>query len=251
MSALTKILVSRIESQFPKMRKQVADQLEDTREKLDKMGTVLRTDDEKRGAANAAMLKICAVLNSATSGQYDGPLFVEEPMAQLMARIRSVPHATFKTAMAATQPGQTKPDDPWSVESLKVRIASTRGRELPGFLSSKTCQLLIKEAVSSGKEPMQELLNGIRAIVEEVCEIAVRHCTGAHKEPVSAITVDALDVLSARVALLRTKRILKLVEREPTPFTLNPGFIKADQLELAREVVPVGLQGGLLTDDQR
>jgi hypothetical protein len=194
----------RIQSQLPEMRKQLADQLKVTRFKLEEMGGAPpRTDDEMRSAATTAMLKIGAVLDNAISGQYRDQIFAKQANLRLIARIRAGPHADFAAAVA-----ETKPTDAWSVEELKILIASMRGREVPGFLSFQIFELLIRQAIFDWVEPMQVMLESVKTIVDEVCESAILHsATGAHKGLVSTVTAVALDVISARVALTQSELI--------------------------------------------
>jgi hypothetical protein len=228
---LTEILVKRIHSQLPKMREELAELIEKARAELKNLGDAPPgTEEEMRRAATVSMFNIYTILESASSGQYRDPLFVKVPDLKLVALIRAGPHIDFSEAVAETRPETDEPNGPWSVAELENRIATSRGREIIGFLSYPTFELLVKDAVQGWKAPMSQLLEDMRAIIDNVCKEAIKFASiegiGAFQNFISEANRVALDVLEIRVEHAATKVIPELIDRELAPFTLNPGFVQ-------------------------
>lgn len=192
-TALSKLIVGRMQEWAPAMREQLAVTLRDVQTQLDDLGAQPpETDVEMREAAGDYMRQIHDLLRDAGSGVYNGnALFADDRELLMLSRIRDFPENTFAEAVI-------RPNQPHGLTELAALMSTLRGNELPGFLSFSVFETLVNRDIEHRWEaPLAALLEGVRHIAIDVCEKVIKRTTGAYAGLVNKITTIARDVIAS------------------------------------------------------
>lgn len=222
-SALTNLLVVRIQEQLAPMKRQVEVMLSKVRadvRAISSYGTAT-TASERQKLLVTLTQEFVRHLNDCVRGEYRDRLIVCNPNLRLYTRALVI-FQELQTRVISTAPLFQAGD---FVTNLARQMEALRGRELPGFMSAQSFYMFIQEFIDAWEAPARMAAAQMRALANEVVselfqKIAVsypvlREC---FKEVASSILeqseCQALTLLEG------------LVMREKDPFTINE-FLQA------------------------
>lgn len=219
---LTTILVGRIQHHMPAMKEELLRMLRQTSAELLNMGTPPPSDSIPQLMEYGKMCEsFVSVYCHAVDGRYVDPVFTENPSMQLCATARKQ-FTVLSTNLRHTRPNFNDED---FIQNLVSKIANSRGRELPGFMSLQVFQNLMSSYVELWRGPSLQCLDEIEKECLHFCERILRLKFG-HYPAMYFSALGAVSKCIERASAVARGDIESTVTREiEEPFTQNHYFM--------------------------
>lgn len=219
-SSLTTLLVARIRQSLPHIVLDVKRLLAATTEELLQLGEGSPSDPKEQQAIVMQLItKYSEIVRKSCKGDFQDPDGIMGSKEQF--RQHSLMHGSFRQLMEnvmKTKPSPNNAEKVDLVNKIENKIASHRGRELPGFINSQVFAEYIIEQVEEWRPIIEEcrshvVENTVRAATSLCSEIIGKYPLLCHE--IQKITTELM--LESASAI--EKKLEEMLEAEETPFT--------------------------------
>uniref|UniRef100_A0A7S3JVN6 Dynamin-type G domain-containing protein n=1 Tax=Aureoumbra lagunensis TaxID=44058 RepID=A0A7S3JVN6_9STRA len=222
-TALTKLLVTRIQTQLAPMKRQVEQLYGTVRTELRRVATrgTPTTPGEQQKLLITITQDFIRQLHDCVRGEYRDRLIVTSPTLRLYTRALVI-FQELQSQVVATAP---RFKDRNFVDDLAKKMESLRGRELPGFMSAQSFYMFIQDFIEAWRGPTRAACGQTRALAAEVVADLLHQIA-----PSYPVLRDAFDTAANSILEQTEDEAITLIDslllREKDPFTINE-FLQA------------------------